>query len=61
MSCRRRMSATWAWNTVTPWSSHSPHGADHPAAEEPRQEGSGLGEGMGRQYRGSCALTSPNQ
>lgn len=23
MSCRQRMSATWAWNTVTPWSSQA--------------------------------------
>ena len=23
MSCRQRMSATWAWNTVTPWSSRA--------------------------------------
>lgn len=43
MSFRRQMSATWAWNTVTPWNSCSPDGTGHQAGQECRQEGSRVG------------------
>lgn len=50
MSCKRQMSVTWAWNTVTPWSSHSPLALISRAGEDWRREGLGRGkEGTARQ------------
>ena len=63
MSCRQRMSATWAWNTVTPWSSRAarmalPSEGDRGVIKMASECG---GREPGRQHRGSWALASRNQ
>ena len=63
MSCRQRMSATWAWNTVTPWSSRAARMALASEGERGviRRASECGGRGRGRQHRGSWALASRNQ